>query len=146
MPFGLKNIGATYQRAMNLILHDLIGKNMEVYSNNVVVKLAYFSQQLADLDQSFIKIQQHSLKMNPAKCAFGVSAGNFLGFLVHNQGIEEDKNKTKVVLEARTPMNKKELQNLIGKVNFLRRFIANSAGKMKAFSPLLRLKIAEEFV
>ena len=84
--------------------------------------------------------------MNPAKCAFGVLAGSFLGFLVHSQGIEVDKNKAKAVLEARSPRNKKELQSLIGKVNFLRRFITNSVGKMKAFSPLLRLKSVEDFI
>ena len=101
---------------------------------------------MADLEQFFIRMPQHSLKMNLAKCVFGVSIGNFLGFLVHSQGIEVDKNKTKVVLEARPPKNNKELQSLIGKVNFRMRFIANSAGKMKAFSPLLRLKAAEEFI
>ena len=89
-------------------------------------------------------MQQHSLKINPIKCAFGVSAGNFLGFLVHSQRIEVDKNKTKAVLEARPPRNKKELQSLISKVNFLRRFIANSDGKMKAFSPILSLKVAKD--
>ena len=76
----------------------------------------------------------------------GVSVGNFLGFLVHSQGIEVDKNKAKAMLEARPPRNKKELQSLICKVNFLRRFVANLAGKMKAFSPLLRLKSTEDFI
>ena len=84
--------------------------------------------------------------MNLVKCAFGVSVGNFLRFLVHSQGIEVDKNKAKAMLEARPPRNKKELQSLICKVNFLRRFIANSARKMKAFSPLLRLKSTEDFI
>ena len=61
--------------------------------------------------------------MNPSKCAFGVSAGNFLSFLVHYQEIEVDiKKNAKAVLEARPPRNKKELQSLIGKVNFFRRF------------------------
>ena len=84
--------------------------------------------------------------MNLAKCAFGVSAGNFLGFLVHSQGIEVDKNKTKAVLEVSPPNNKKELESLIGKVNFLRRFIANLVGKMKVFLPLLRLNAAKNFI
>ena len=69
-----------------------------------------------------MRMRKHSLKKNPGKCAFEVSADNFLGFLVHSQGIEVGKNKGKVVLEARPPRNKKELQSLIGKVNFLRRF------------------------
>ncbi|KAM1625194.1 hypothetical protein ACFX2K_023299 [Malus domestica] len=78
-------------------------------------------------------MRQHNLKMNPAKCAFGVSAGNFLSFLVHHRGIEVDENKARVIISAPPPTTKKQLQSLLGKINFLRKFIANSAGKMKAF-------------
>ncbi|KAM1764144.1 hypothetical protein ACFX11_003422 [Malus domestica] len=83
--------------------------------------------------------------MNPAKCAFGVSAGNFLGFLVHHRGIEVDENKARAIISAPPPTTKKQLQSLLGKINFLRRFIANSAGKMKAFSTLLKLKDSDTF-
>ena len=76
---------------------------MEVHIDDVVVKSANFSQQLADLEQSFIRIWQRSLKINLAKYAFGVSTGNFLGFLVNSQRIEVDKNKTNAMLEARPP-------------------------------------------
>ena len=93
-----------------------------------------------------MRMQKYSLKMNWATCAFRILAGNFLDFLVHSQRIKVDKNKAKAVLEARSPRNKKELQSLIRKVNFLKRSIANSAEKMKTFSPLLRLKLAKEFV
>ena len=82
--------------------------------------------------------------MNLAKCSFGVLARNFFQFLVHQQGIKVDRNKVKVVLEARPPANKKELQSRIGKINFMRRFVGNLVGKVKAFSPLLRLKQAEK--
>ena len=77
--------------------------------------------------------------MNLAKCAFGVPTGNFFGFLVHQKGIEVDKDMVKAILEAMSPQNK-ELQSLIGKINFLRRFIANLASKMKVLSPLLKVK------
>ena len=69
MPFELKNVRATYQRAMNLIFHNLIGKNMEVYIDDVVVKWGDFPQHLVDLEQSFIRMRHHSLKMNSAKYA-----------------------------------------------------------------------------
>ena len=84
--------------------------------------------------------------MNLAKCSFRVSASNFLGFLVHHQGIEVDNNKPKAILEVRPPCNKKELKNLLGMINLLRRFIMNLAGKMKAFSPLLRQRNSEEMI
>jgi hypothetical protein len=91
-------------------------------------------------------MRKHQLKINPLKCAFGVTAGNFLGFLVHNRGIKVDKNKAKAILQAKHPSNKKELQRLLRQINFLRRFITNVAEKTKVFSPLLRLKDHEAFV
>jgi hypothetical protein len=90
MSFGLKNAGATYQRAMNLIFHDMLHKIMEVYINDVVVKSQTFEEHVECLEKAFLRMRRHQLKMNPLKCAFGVKAGNFLGFLVHNRGIEID--------------------------------------------------------
>ena len=109
MPFGLKNEGATYQRAMNLIFHDMIGQFMEVYIDDVVIKSPAKCKHLADLEKAFQRMRSHNLKMNPLKCAFGVSTGNFLGFLVHQRGIEVDKNKAKAIQAASSPRNKKEL-------------------------------------
>ncbi|CAL2256136.1 unnamed protein product [Prunus armeniaca] len=83
--------------------------------------------------------------MNPKKCVFRVQAGNFLGFLVHQRGIEIDKIKEKSIMEALPPWNKKALQSLLGKINFLRRFISNSAGKIKPFSSLFRLKQEQRY-
>ncbi|XP_021807706.1 uncharacterized protein LOC110751539 [Prunus avium] len=82
MPFGLKNAGATYQRAMNLIFHDLIGRTVEVYIDDVVVKSPSKADHVGHLRQAFNRMQAHGLKMNPKKCAFSVTAGNFLGFLI----------------------------------------------------------------
>ncbi|XP_073270596.1 uncharacterized protein [Primulina huaijiensis] len=90
-------------------------------------------------------MRQHESKLNPLKCAFGVKAGNFLGFLVHQRGVEVDKNKTKAIIEANPHKNKKELQRFLGQVNYLRRFISNLAGKTKEFSQLLKLKDSREF-
>ncbi|KAM2785541.1 hypothetical protein PS2_006537 [Malus domestica] len=145
MPFGLKNAGATYQRAMNTIFHDLIGTIVEVYIDDVVIKSKQRQTHLDDLRQVFLRMRQHNLKMNPAKCAFGVSADNFLGFLVHHRGIEVDENKTRAIISAPPPTKKKQLRSLLGQINFLRRFIANSASKMKAFSTLLKLKDSDKF-
>ncbi|GKV52448.1 hypothetical protein SLEP1_g59025 [Rubroshorea leprosula] len=145
MPFGLKNAGATYQRAMNAIFHDMIGKFMEIYIDDVVVKSNGEADHLVHLRKSFERMRQHGLKMNPLKCAFGVSACNFLGYLVHERSLEVDKNKARAVIEAKPPQNKKELQRFLGQVNFLRRFISNLAGKTRVFSPLLKLKSEADF-
>jgi hypothetical protein len=84
--FGLKNVGATYQRAMNLIFHELLGIIVEVYIDDFVVKLASLDSHLADLYLAFEKMRQYGLKINPLKCAFGVSTRKFLGFVIHEHG------------------------------------------------------------
>ncbi|XP_059635981.1 uncharacterized protein LOC132278189 [Cornus florida] len=130
---------------MNAIFHDMIGKFMEVYIDDVVVKSATKAKHLADLRRSFERMRAHGLKMNPLKCAFGVTAGNSLGFLVHWRGIEVDKNKARTIIEAQPLRNKKELQKLIGQITYLERFISNRAGRIHTFSPLLKLKSEEHF-
>ncbi|XP_021807646.1 uncharacterized protein LOC110751480 [Prunus avium] len=111
-----------------------------------VIKSKEQEDHVGDLRKAFIRMRKHQLKMNPKKCAFGVQAGNFLGFLVHQRGIEVDKNKAKAIIDAPAPRSKKELQSLLGKINFLRRFIANSAGKVQPFSSLLRIKDKDPFL
>ena len=103
-------------------------------------------EHLFQLEAAFERMRRFKLKLNPLKCAFGVSSENFLGYVVHKKGIQIDQNKAKAFIEARPPSSKKELQKLLGQVNFLRRFISNTAGKTKIFSSLLRLKDEEEFV
>jgi hypothetical protein len=74
--------------------------------------------------------------MNPLKCAFGVSTGKFLGFIVHEKGIEIDPKKTEAIRSVKAPTCKKDLQTFLGKVSYLRRFICNLSGKVNAFTPL----------
>ncbi|KAK2354765.1 hypothetical protein QL285_092243 [Trifolium repens] len=145
MPFGLKNGGATYQRAMNSMFHDFIDTFMQVYIDDIIIKSSSEDSHLQYLRQSFERMRKHRLKMNPLKCAFCVHAGDFLGFVVHKKGIEINQNKTKAILETKPPSTKKQLQSLLGKINFLRRFISNLSGKAQAFSPLLRLKKDDPF-
>jgi hypothetical protein len=85
-----ENAGATYQRAMNLIFHKLLGNTMEVYNDDIIVKSAEFISHIVDLCKAFDKMHRYGLKMNPRKCVFGVSADKFLGFIIHEHGIEID--------------------------------------------------------
>ena len=80
MPFGLKNIGAIYQRTMTLIFGDMLHKQVEDYVNDLVVKAKNPFKHLLHLRQVFERCKEHNLRMNPSKCVFGVSSGNFLGF------------------------------------------------------------------
>ncbi|KAM2174803.1 hypothetical protein ACFX1Q_034287 [Malus domestica] len=90
MPFGLKNAGATYQRAMQKIFNNMLHKNVECYVDDVVVKTKKISNHLKDLQVMFERLRKYNLKMNPLKCAFGVTSGKFIGFIVKHRGIEVD--------------------------------------------------------
>jgi len=146
MTFGLKNAGATYQRAMNYIFHKLIGKIVEIYIDDVVVKSKGHQEHLADLRRALECKKRHGLKMNPNKCTFGVSAGQFLHFMVHERWIEIIQKTISAIDKVEAPTTKVELQSLIGKINFIRRFISNLSEKIQPFSSLLKLKADQEFV
>jgi hypothetical protein len=145
MPFWLKNAGATYQRVMNHIFHDLLGVLLEVYIDDLVIKLADFEGHMADLRLVLERTREYKLKMNPLKCAFCVMAGKFLGFIVHDRGIEIDPKKIKSINKLEELMCRCDMQKLLGKVNYLRRLIANLAGKLDSFLPLVRMKRETEF-
>jgi len=117
MTFGLKNAGATYQRAMNFIFHEFIGKLVEIYIDDVVVKSRDFTRYLADLRKVLECTRKHGLKMNSNKCAFGVSAGQILGFMVHQRWIELSRRSIDAINKKVAPTNKTKLQSLIGKIN-----------------------------
>jgi hypothetical protein len=146
LTFGLKNAGETYQRAMNYIFHELIGKIVDIYIDDVVIKSLDHESHLADVRKTLECTRKYGLNMNPNKCAFGVSAGEFLGFLVHEGGIEVGKESMKAIDEVVHPSNLKELQSLLGIINFVRRFISNLSQKVLPFSPLLRIKKDQKFV
>jgi hypothetical protein len=146
MTFGLKNAGATYQRAMNLIFHDLLGVLIEVYIDNKVIKSVGFKEHMANLRISMERMKKYGLRMNPMKCAFGVSVGRFLGFVVHQHEIQIDTKKVESIQMVEEPTCKRDMQKLLGKINYLRRFISNLAGKVETFLPLVRLRHEGEFI
>jgi hypothetical protein len=145
MTFGLKNASATYQQAMNYMFHDLVGKLVEIYINDVVVKSVSAEGHLGDLRRVLERTRKFELRMNPKKCAFGVSAGQFLGFLVHERGIEIGLKSQEAVKTMVPPTTKKELQQLIGKINFVRRFISNLSGRIEPFMELVKIKANDGF-
>ena len=88
MPFGLKNTGTTYQRLVNHMFHLQIGWNVEVYMDDMLVKSMDEGKHLNNLQETFDTLRQYDMKLNPNKCAFGVSLGKFLRFMVSHRGIE----------------------------------------------------------
>jgi len=138
--FGLKNAGATYHRAIYYIFHELISKIVEIYVDDVVVKSKGYQEHLKDLRATLECARKHGLRMNPQKYAFGVSKGQFIGFMVHEKGIEVGQKCFNIISKIVPPTTKIELQSLIDKFNFLQRFISNLSTIILSFSALLKLK------
>ncbi|KAG9453486.1 hypothetical protein H6P81_006390 [Aristolochia fimbriata] len=145
MPFGLKNAGATYQRAMQNIFDDFLPKRVECYVDDLVVKTKQRSDHLLDLRAVFERLRRFQLKMNPLKCAFGVTSGKFLGFIVHHRGIEIDQSKIDAIQKMPEPRNVSELKIFQGHLAYIRRFISNLAGKCQPFSRLLKKNTSSEW-
>ncbi|KAK1677609.1 hypothetical protein QYE76_038457 [Lolium multiflorum] len=112
MPFGLKNAGATYQRMMQKCLATQIGKNVQVYIDDVVITSKKGSTLIEDLKETFDNLDKFCLKLNPTKCSFGVPAGELLGFLVSARGIEANPEKIQAIVTMRKPTKLKEIQQL----------------------------------
>ena len=145
MPFGLKNAGATYQRAMTAIFHDMIHCELEDYVDNVVVKTETREGYFKTLRRVFERCRQYKLRMNPLKCAFGVAVGKFLGFLVHQRGIDVDPMKAKAIATMNPPTTVKELKSFLGKLSYIRRFILGLAAVTTAFTLLLNKGVKYEW-
>ena len=93
MPFRLKNARATYQRLVNKMFSKQIGRNMEMYMDDILVKSRKELAHLDDLKETFTTLKQYQMKLNPAKCVFGIVSGKFLGFMVSQRGIEANPKK-----------------------------------------------------
>ena len=103
MPFGLKNAGATYQRLVNRMFAAQLGKTMEVYIDDMLVKSLKAEDHINHLQQTFDLLRKYNMKLNPEKCTFGVQSGKFLGYLVSKRGIEANPSQIKAVLDIPSP-------------------------------------------
>ena len=138
LPFGLKNAGATYQRLVNRMFQKQIGATMEVYIDDMLVKSTTADLHIAHLSEVFQILRNYNMKLNPAKCAFGVSAGKFLGFIVNHRGIEANPDKIKAVLDMLSPSGIKEVQRLTGRIAALSRFVFRASDKCQPFFQVLK--------
>ena len=109
MPFGLKNAGSTYQRMMTKMFESQLGKNIEIYIDDIVVKSKMVSEHLVDLRIIFEILRNHKLHFNASKCSFGVGSGKFLGYMVTHRGIEVNPNQIKAINNLQSPRNPKEV-------------------------------------
>ena len=129
MPFGLKNAGSTYQRMMTKMFEPQLGKNVEVYIDNMVVKSKLVSELDGDLINIFEILREHKLRLNASKCSFGVGSGKFLGYMVTHKGIEVNPDQIKAINNLQLPRNPKEVQKLTRMMAAMNRFISRSADR-----------------
>ena len=111
---------------------------MEVYIDDMLVKLIKAELHITHLVEVFQVLRSYNMKLNPAKCAFGVSAGKFLGFIVNNRGIEANLDKIKVVLDMMPPSNVKDIQRLTERIAALSRFVSKASDKCRPFFQVLK--------
>ncbi|XP_020080912.1 uncharacterized protein LOC109704570 [Ananas comosus] len=123
---------------MTTIFDDLLHNLVECYIDDLVVKTKNRIDHLVDLRIVFDQFRKYQLKMNPLKCAFGVTSGKFLGFIVRYRGIEVDPDKIKAIIEMPHPKSLKQLRSLQGKLAYIRRFISNLSGRIHPFSKLMK--------
>ena len=124
MPFGLKNVESTYQRMMTRMFEPQLGKNIEIYIDDMVLKSKLESEHVSNLGNIFEILRKHKLHFNASKCSFGVGSGKFLGYMVTHHGIEVNPDQIKAINNLQAPRNPKEVQRLIGMTATLNRFIS----------------------
>ena len=137
MPFGLKNAESTYQRMMTRIFESQLGKNIEIYINDMIVKSKMVSEHLGGLQVIFQILKKYKLRLNASKCSFGVGSSKFLGYMVTHRGIEVNPDQINAINNLRSPRNPKEVQKLTRMAAALNRFISRSADRCKPFFLLI---------
>ena len=109
MLFGLKNARSTHQRMMTRMFEPQLGKNIEVYIDDMVVKSKVVFEHVGDLEGIFEILRKHKLRLNASKCFFGIGSGKFLGYMVTHRGIEVNPNRVKAIDSLQPPQNPKEV-------------------------------------
>ncbi|XP_021996336.1 uncharacterized protein LOC110893539 [Helianthus annuus] len=138
MLFGLKNAGAAYQRLMDTIFAEDIGRHIEVYIDDLVIKSTEEDQMLKDIEKTFNSLRSVNMKLNPTKCSFGMEEGKFLGFIVTNGGFKVNPEKVQAIERMLSPRTIREMQRLVGRLAALNRFLSNHAAKSYHFISTLR--------
>jgi hypothetical protein len=138
MSFGLKNAGATYQRAIQACFKRQLNKNIEAYVDDVVVETRNSDTLIADLEETFASLREYRWKLNPNKCVFGVPLGKLLGFIISHRVIEANPKKISAITSMKAPTCIKDVQKLTGCMAALNRFISKLGERGLPFFKLLK--------
>ncbi|GJW55825.1 reverse transcriptase domain-containing protein [Tanacetum coccineum] len=138
MSFGLKNAGATYQWLMDKVFNRQIGRNLEAYVDDMVIKSTFEKEMLKDIRETLKRLRSINMKLNPKKCSFDVEDGPFLGHLITKHGIKANPSKVKAVTDLDQPRTLKDVQSLNGKQAAFSRFLSKGAERSLAFFKVLK--------
>ncbi|GJV47605.1 reverse transcriptase domain-containing protein [Tanacetum coccineum] len=137
MPFGLKNAGSTYQRLVDKAFQKQIGRNLEVYVDDLVIKSRTEEEVIRDITETFKTLRQINMKLNPKKCT-SMQESIYLGYKVSTNGLRACPEKADAVLSLPSPRCIKDVQKLNGKLASLNRFLSKSAEKSLPFFKTLK--------
>jgi hypothetical protein len=124
MPFGLKSVGATYQRGIQWCLHSQLGRNAEVYIDHVVIKTQEDEGLISNLAETLDNPRKFKMRLNPEKCTFSVPLGKLLWYMVSRRGIDVNPEKVLAITKMKPPESLHDVQKLIGCLTSLSRFIS----------------------
>ena len=137
LPFSLKNVGATFKRAMSYEFHD-IKHIVQPYLDDLPAHSAKHCDHLGHLREIFLRCRHYNIHLNPHKGVFCVNFGRLFGFVVSKEGIQIDPLKVEAIVNLPPPSSLHQFQSLQGKANFIRRFVPNYAELAKGFTRLLK--------
>ena len=138
MLFGLNNARATYHRLVTKMFRPLLGKTMEVYIDDMLVKTKERPDHARHLQEAFELLLAYGMKLNPSKFTFGVNAGRFLGFMVTQRGIEANPSQLRAILESQASASRKGVQQLTSRLVALGRFISRFTNRLNPFFATLK--------
>ena len=138
MPFVLTNIGATFQRAMDVAFHEYINNFFVIYQDDLTTYSKNLEDHCRHLEKFFIKAFEFGVSLNPKKCTFGVTEGKLLGHIVSKDGVKIDPERVVAIDKVIKPKSVKGIQSFFGQVNFLRRFVTNFAKISRPISKMLK--------
>jgi hypothetical protein len=138
MSFGLMNLGATFQRAMDIAFIGEKDKFVVVYLDEITVFSNSDKEHHCHLRRLFLKCKSFGISLNPKKSLFAMQEGKLLGHIVSVEGVKIDPSRVEAIQSLSIPRSKKEVQSFLGKINFLRRFMPNFAKEVKLITAMLR--------
>jgi hypothetical protein len=138
MPEGLKNAGSTFTRMTGTVFKPQIGRNIQAYVDDLIVKSTNQASHVSDLAETFANMRRAGLKLNPEKCVFGVTKGKILGCLISAKRIEANPDKIRAIREMEESKTKKDIQKLNGRVEALNRFLSRSVERSLPFFKALK--------